>query len=84
MTREQPTLVPLYSESSNYREWVTDIAGTAYTIVQEGPVWTLLQAMPPSEAFASSDWRQVGGEQAVEWFLATHNLSLAPGARGED
>ncbi|HEY5865109.1 MAG TPA: hypothetical protein VI542_06085 [Candidatus Tectomicrobia bacterium] len=63
-------VVPLDTESGNYREWTIGVLHQQYCIVQEGETWTLLVYDP-----AQQQWQDAPGE--VETFLATHQLILA-------
>ena len=63
-------VVPLASESANYREWTIGVFHHQYCIVQEGETWTLLIYDP-----ARQEWSDA--PENVDAFLATHQLILA-------
>jgi hypothetical protein len=81
---EGKRVVPLDSESSNYREWAVTVGGTQYCIVAESfrtqgddptaahpTFWALLYYVPDIDF-----WCDVP-DMDVDMFLSTHKLILA-------
>ena len=68
----KPTIVPLHSESSGYREWWCKVDGAEWCIVGEGEVFTLLRKIDTQPC--TYTW-EVVDDDVVDFFVQ-HNLVL--------
>jgi len=66
---EQPTVVPLLSESAGYRDWEARVDEGTYTVVDENGEWVLLHLQ-------GNEWVGVGDDRRVTAFLRQHGLVL--------
>lgn len=69
--RQMPTMIPLHSESGDYREWLVTITGVQYCVVQEGHTWTVMR----NHGWRTEpDWKDE--DYGVDYFLSAHGLTL--------
>jgi hypothetical protein len=70
-TFEGKTVIPLDSESANYREWLVTIGGvTQFCLIQDQEEWTLMRY-----ARGTEQWVETNVD--VDTFLTSHRLILA-------